>query len=86
MNSSSRLPAKSGRGAPLEDYIRRNWNGRANGSSPELYYGVRPCGDVEDDGSQIYEVADYVRALYLRPSPTRSSSGRVSTPSSTVDS
>jgi hypothetical protein len=57
VNSRSRIPAQNGRGAGVEKYIRRNWGGRQNGSSPRMFWGVEPADDVDEDGLPIYEVA-----------------------------
>ena len=54
INSNSRLPSTDGRGAGVRDYIRANWNGRANGCSPAMFYGVQPTSDQDGQGMQIY--------------------------------
>jgi len=55
VNSRSRLPAKDGQGAGVLEYLRRNWNGSPNGSSPGSFYGVLPT-DEALDGLRIYEI------------------------------
>lgn len=56
LNSKSRLPARSGVSPPLASYIDLNWNGRANGASPALFYGLRSTGEVDDDGFTVYQL------------------------------
>lgn len=63
VNSHSRLPAIHGRGANVDEYIRRNWNGRPNGCSPASIFGVSATGESDDHGFRLYSVSDRVREL-----------------------
>jgi hypothetical protein len=63
VNSNSRLPANRGRGAGMGEYLRHNWNGRANGPSPQMLWGVEPTGRYDGHDLMIYRVADRARAL-----------------------
>nr|WP_319453575.1 MULTISPECIES: radical SAM protein [unclassified Mycobacterium] len=65
VNSESRLPSRNGRGAELRDYIRANWNGRPNGCSPQMFYGVEPTGSLDDQGLRIYALTDELRTLMV---------------------
>jgi len=58
VNSSSRLAQAS-----VDEYVRRAWNGAANGPSPAMYYGVTRTDQVEDSGLAIYRIAPDVQAL-----------------------
>jgi hypothetical protein len=63
MNSRSRLPTKSGVGAGMWDYLKRNWNGRANGNSPSSLYGVQPTEGFDEQGFRIYSIDDTIKGL-----------------------
>ncbi|MDV3135976.1 hypothetical protein M1248_28800 [Mycobacterium sp. 29Ha] len=63
VNSKTRLPSKDGRGAGISDYIRANWNGRPNGCSPQMFYGVESTGMFDDQGLRRYKLTDELRAL-----------------------
>lgn len=58
VNSNSRLHLPDGRGATIEDYLRSNWNGRKNGCSPQMFYGVELTGQLDDAGLAIYALTD----------------------------
>jgi hypothetical protein len=53
VNSRSRSGAAS-----VREYVLRNWNGSPNGSSPALFYGVRPVEAFDDQGYRVYSVTD----------------------------
>ncbi|MGV0578100.1 radical SAM protein [Mycolicibacterium elephantis] len=61
--SGGRMPSQAGRGAGIRDYIRRNWNGRVNGCSPAMFYGVERHPATDDEGLQIYLLTDELRSL-----------------------
>lgn len=63
INSNSRLPAVEGRGAGVRDYIRTNWNGRANGCSPAMFYGVHQTAVKDEQGLQVYQLTEELRGL-----------------------
>lgn len=63
VNSNSRLAPRNGRGAGVRDYIRANWNGRANGCSPAMFHGVNSTGEHDDQGMQVYRLSDELRRL-----------------------
>lgn len=45
-------------GETVEAYIRRRWNGVANGPSPLSFFGVSPTGEKDSDGFQIYALGE----------------------------
>jgi hypothetical protein len=63
VNSNSRIPATDGTGAGVRDYIRANWNGRANGCSPAMFYGVNSTADQDDQGMRVYQLTEELRGL-----------------------
>lgn len=63
VNSHSRLQARDGRGAGMFSYLEANWNGSANGNSPQMYYGVVDSGERDADGFRIYRLSEAARAL-----------------------
>jgi DNA repair photolyase len=63
INSNSRIPAQSGRGAGLRAYIESGWNGTANGNSPASLHGVVDSGKVDLNGFRIYQFTDWMKAL-----------------------
>lgn len=63
VNSRSRLQRSDGSPARVTDYIRANWNGRMNGASPKLFYGVEATGKVDFDGLLTYRMSDQLRQL-----------------------
>jgi len=67
INSDSRI-AESG--APIGDYVDRNWNGRNNGPSPEMFYGVVPTGRSDRRGFALYKIEPWLKAL-LNSEPAR---------------
>jgi DNA repair photolyase len=70
VNSRSRI-ASPAAGAGIEHYVRRNWDGRPNGPSPEMFHGVRPTGERSPDGAVVYTVdpwlGDLLRTRRTRP-------------------
>lgn len=56
VNSRSRIRSDDARGAGVEAYIRRHWNGSPNGVSPTAFLGVRPTGRYDAEGYAIYSV------------------------------
>jgi DNA repair photolyase len=63
VNSRSRLPVKNGKGAGVRDYIRANWNGRSNGCSPQMFYGVEASLNTDQEGHMIYEISNDLKDL-----------------------
>ena len=63
VNSRSRLHHPDGSGARIADYIGTNWNGRHNGCSPLMFYGVEPTGEVDRNGLNVYALSDEQRRL-----------------------
>lgn len=63
VNSKTRLAASGARGQPLAAYIRHNWNGRPNGPSPRLLWGVEPTGENDRLGFAIYRLTQEAQAL-----------------------
>lgn len=63
VNSHSRLRTQDGRGAGMFSYLEANWNGSANGNSPQMYYGVVDSGERDADGFRIYRLSEAARAL-----------------------
>ena len=47
----------------MRDYLRHNWNGRANGPSPAMFWGVEPTGESDHDAMRIYRVREEVQRL-----------------------
>jgi hypothetical protein len=70
VNSRSRVKRPDGRSASIADYIKANWNGRRNGCSPQMFYGVQPTGDVDEDGLRVYRVSGALNGM-LRADPPR---------------
>ncbi|MCH8153566.1 MAG: hypothetical protein IH830_14495 [Planctomycetes bacterium] len=63
VNSRSRIPGRAGKGASIADYIQLNWNGRSNGCSPEMFYGVVKSDERDEHGHCVYHFRDDVRRL-----------------------
>ncbi len=63
VNSRSRLPRVGLRGAGVRDYISANWNGRSNGCSPEMFYGVEVTEEEDPEGMAIYRITEDLAAL-----------------------
>jgi hypothetical protein len=59
VNSNSRI--KSEVGAGVRDYVKRNWNGRPNGPSPGMFYGVNPTEKYDDHGLRLYAIEPWLR-------------------------
>jgi len=55
VNSRSRLHTTTP--ATIGDYLRSNWNGRANGNSPAMFHGVTPTDRYDNQGMRIYSIA-----------------------------
>ncbi len=66
INSHSRIRRADGTSAAIADYIRANWNGRKNGCSPQMFYGIEPAGQVDDEGLNLYIIRDAFKALLER--------------------
>lgn len=84
INSHSRLPGVNGGGAGVADYIRTNWNGRSNGCSPEMFYGVSSTGRCDDLGLRTYRLSDELLSMISarlpsgkKPGLPRSAGGEV---------
>lgn len=45
-------------GQTVESYIQDRWNGVANGPSPLSFFGVRPTGEKDKNGFQIYTLTE----------------------------
>ena len=56
VNSRSRLRGAGETPADMKRYLRANWNGRANGNSPAMLFGVHPTDELDDDGMRVYYV------------------------------
>ena len=73
INSRSRYKSSS-----VEEYIRTRWNGRNNGPSPEMFYGINRTPDYDDAGLSIYRITDALAPLLReRPQSTRARTGPV---------
>lgn len=59
VNSNSRLRSNpvTGGGAPMRDYIVRNWAGSPNGPAPGGFVGVTRTDELDDKGRPVYQVA-----------------------------
>jgi hypothetical protein len=62
MNSRSRIVREDGSGGGVKEYLARNWNGRANGASPQMFIGVAATDEVVD-GFRQYRLGDELRQL-----------------------
>ncbi len=59
INSRSRIAGSSGAG--IGDYVLRNWNGRANGPSPEMFHGVTRLEEPDSHGLARYSVESWLQ-------------------------
>ena len=57
MNSQTRIPD----GAGIETYVARNWNGRANSTSPAMFHGVSRLPEHDDHGQNLYGVDQWLQ-------------------------
>jgi DNA repair photolyase len=57
VNSNSRLSASASSGSGIREYVRENWNGVHNGSSPTSLFGVIDSGTRDDNGYAIYSIS-----------------------------
>jgi len=56
MNSRSRLHLADRTSANMKQYLRANWNGRPNGNSPAMLYGVQETDEWDANGMRVYSV------------------------------
>lgn len=69
VNSRSRLPTTAGAGAQMVDYLRHNWNGRSNGPSPGMLWGVQTTEESDEHGMRIYRLASFARRVIDEAGP-----------------
>lgn len=47
----------------VDEYLRARWNGRRNGPSPAMFYGIHATNERDKDGYTIYQVSSEVMNL-----------------------
>jgi DNA repair photolyase len=58
----------------INGYLRANWNGRSNGNSPLMFFGVERTGMQDSENLEIYRLSPEALKL-LNPHPYRSRLG-----------